>query len=215
MTATRTLLLFGDSNTHGTIPMADLSDDGRFDRQERWAGRLQRLLPDWEVIAEGHPGRTTLHDDPVEGPHRNGLRVLPALLESHRPLDAVLIMLGTNDLKERFSVNAGDIALSVERLVAEIRASGAGPAGGVPGILIVSPPPIEEVGCLAGIFAGGAAKSHRLAARLEEMAARNGLPFLNAGTLVKVSPVDGIHYDADANPVLAEAFASAIRRHFP
>ena len=76
---TRTLLLFGDSNTHGTMPMADLSDVGRYDRDERWAGRLQALLPEWEVISEGHPGRTTLHDDPVEGPHRNGLRVLPAL----------------------------------------------------------------------------------------------------------------------------------------
>ena len=76
-------------------------------RDERWAGRLARLLPDWEVIAEGHPGRTTVHDDPVEGAHRNGLTVLPALLESHRPVDVVLVMLGTNDLKERFSVNAG------------------------------------------------------------------------------------------------------------
>ncbi len=72
MTATRTLLLFGDSNTHGTMPMADLEESGRFSRDDRWAGRLARLLPDWEVINEGHPGRTTVHDDPVEGAHRNG-----------------------------------------------------------------------------------------------------------------------------------------------
>ena len=215
MTATRTLLLFGDSNTHGTMPMVDLSDTGRFGRAERWAGRLQALLPEWEVIAEGHPGRTTLHDDPVEGPHRNGLTVLPALLETHRPVDAVLVMLGTNDLKERFSVNAGDIALSLERLVREIRASAAGPGGMAPGILMVAPPPIEEVGCLAEIFAGGAAKSRQLAARIGAMAARNGLPFLDAGALVRVSPLDGIHYGPEANPVLAQAFAEAIRRHFP
>ena len=215
MTATRTLLLFGDSNTHGTMPMVDLSDTGRFGRAERWAGRLQALLPEWEVIAEGHPGRTTLHDDPVEGPHRNGLTVLPALLETHRPVDAVLVMLGTNDLKERFSVNAGDIALSLERLVREIRASAAGPGGMAPGILMVAPPPIEEVGCLAEIFAGGAAKSRQLAARIGAMAARNGLPFLDAGALVRVSPLDGIHYGPEANPVLAQAFAEAIRHHFP
>jgi len=212
---TRTLLLFGDSNTHGTMPMADLSDVGRYDRDERWAGRLQALLPEWEVISEGHPGRTTLHDDPVEGPHRNGLRVLPALLETHRPVDAVLIMLGTNDLKERFSVNAGDIALSVERLVQLIRASGAGPGGAAPGVLIVAPPPVEEVGCLAEIFAGGAQKSRLLGARIAAMAARNGLPFLDAGALIRVSPVDGIHYGPEANPTLARAFAEAIRRHFP
>jgi lysophospholipase L1-like esterase len=125
---TRTLLLFGDSNTHGTMAMPDLGFGGRFDREERWAGRLAKLLPDWEVIAEGHPGRTTVHDDPVEGAHRNGLTVLPALLESHKPLDVVLVMLGTNDLKERFSVNACDVALSLERLVRVILGSGRGRA---------------------------------------------------------------------------------------
>ncbi|MGL4239280.1 SGNH/GDSL hydrolase family protein [Tabrizicola sp.] len=211
----RTLLLFGDSNTHGTMPMPDLGAVGRFSREERWAGRLARLLPDWEVIAEGHPGRTTLHDDPIEGAHRNGLTVLPSLLESHRPVDVVLLMLGTNDLKERFSVNAVDIALSLERLVRVIQASGAGPKGGAPGVLLVAPPPIEEVESLGAIFAGGAAKSRTLGAEIAAVAARLKVPFLDAGTLVKVSPIDGIHYDAEANPVLAEAFAAAIRQHFP
>jgi lysophospholipase L1-like esterase len=212
---TRTLLLFGDSNTHGTMPMPDLGFSGRFDRTERWPGRLQKLLPDWEIIAEGHPGRTTLHDDPVEGAHRNGLAVLPALLESHRPIDAVLVMLGTNDLKERFSVNAGDIALSLERLVRFVRASEAGPDGSAPGVLLVAPPPIIEVGCLAGMFAGGAAKSRALAAEVRAVAARVGVAFLDAGEVVRVSPVDGIHYDSAANPALAKAFAAAIHRHFP
>ena len=215
MTATRTLLLFGDSNTHGTVAMPDLGESGRFSRDERWAGRLARLLPDWEVINEGHPGRTTVHDDPIEGSHRNGLTVLPALLETHRPVDVVLLMLGTNDLKQRFSVNAMDISLSLERLVRVIRDSAAGPDGSAPGILVVAPPPIEEVGCLAEMFAGGARKSRDLATRIGEMAERNSLPWLDAGKLVKVSPVDGIHYGPEANPVLAEAFAAAIRRHFP
>lgn len=211
----RTLLLFGDSNTHGTMPMPDLGGSGRFDREERWAGRLARLLPDWEVIAEGHPGRTTVHDDPVEGAHRNGLTVLPALLESHRPVDVVLILLGTNDLKQRFSVNACDIALSLERLARVVRASEAGPDGSAPGVLLVAPPPIEEVGCLAGMFAGGAAKSAGLATEIEAAAKRIGVPFLDAGRVVRVSPIDGIHYDAGANPALAEVFASAIKAHFP
>lgn len=211
----RSILLFGDSNTHGTMPMPDLDFDGRFDRDERWAGRLARLLPGWEVIAEGHPGRTTVHDDPVEGAHRNGLSVLPALLESHRPLDLVLVMLGTNDLKARFSVNACDIALSLERLVRVIRASEAGPSGRAPGVLLVAPPPIVETGCLAGMFAGGAAKSQGLAAEVGASARRLGVSFLDAGEVVAVSPVDGIHYDASANPLLAEAFASAIAAQFP
>jgi lysophospholipase L1-like esterase len=211
---TRTLLCYGDSNTHGTMPMHDLGAMGRFARRHRWTTLLQAALPDWEVIAEGHPGRTTLHDDPVEGPHRNGLTVLPAVLESHRPVDVVLLMLGTNDLKERFSVNAGDIALSLERLVRVIRSSGCGVMGGAPGVLVVAPPPIVEVGCLAEIFAGGAAKSQVLGARIGAMAVRNGAPFVDAGALVAVSPVDGIHYEAEANAVLAEAFAAAVQQHF-
>ena len=210
----RTLLCFGDSNTHGTLPMQELGAQGRYARRHRWTTLLQEALPDWEVIAEGHPGRTTLHDDPIEGPHRNGRRVLPALLETHRPIDAVLVMLGTNDLKERFSVNAGDIALSVERLIRDIRGSGAAPMGGAPGVLVVAPPPILETGCLAGIFAGGAAKSARLGAEIGAMAARNGVPFLDAGEIIRVSAVDGIHYDPEANPALAAAFAKAIRQAF-
>jgi lysophospholipase L1-like esterase len=71
------------------------------------------------------------------------------------------------------------------------------------------------VGCLAGMFAGGAAKSRALAAEVKAAAKRAGVPFLDAGQLVTVSPIDGIHYGAEANPVLAEAFAQAIRAHFP
>jgi lysophospholipase L1-like esterase len=211
----RSLLLFGDSNTHGTMPLADLGMSDRFGRDERWPGRLRELLPDWEVIEEGHPGRTTVHDDPVEGAHRNGLTILPALLESHKPLDVVAVMLGTNDLKERFSVNAGDIAHSVERLVRVIRASDCGPGGKGPQVLLVAPPPIIEVGCLAGMFAGGAAKSRMLGTEIAAAARRAGVPFLDAGQVVQVSPIDGIHYDAEANPKLAQAFAAAIRAHFP
>lgn len=211
----RTLLCFGDSNTHGTLPMPDLAFNGRFAREERWVNRLAKLLPEWEVINEGHPGRTTVHDDPVEGPHRNGLRILPALLETHRPIDVILIMLGTNDLKYRLSVNAGDIALSLERLVQEVRAHSCGPDGAAPGILLISPPPITESGCLAEMFAGGAVKSHGLAARIEAVAERLGVAFLDAGRVVQVSPLDGIHYDADANPALAQAFAEVIRTRFP
>ena len=113
MRMTRSVLLFGESNTHGTRPMPDLDFQGRFGREERWTGRLAKLLPDWEVIAEGHPGRTTVHDDPVEGEHRNGLTVLPALLESHRPIDVVLVMLGTELASADGLVGTSGICLMV------------------------------------------------------------------------------------------------------
>jgi lysophospholipase L1-like esterase len=211
---TRTVLCFGDSNTHGTIPMETLNDIGRFPRDVRWTGQLAGLLPGWHVIEEGQPGRTTLHDDPVEGPHRNGLTVLPAILESHRPIDAVILMLGTNDLKGRFSNSPTDIALSIEKLVLTIRASLTGPGLTAPGVLLVAPPPIREVAPLGEIFWGGEAKSQHLGARIAQSARRVSVPFLDAGTLVKVSDVDGIHYDAHEQTVLAQAFAEAVRQHF-
>jgi lysophospholipase L1-like esterase len=212
---TRTVMFFGDSNTHGTMPMPDLDFRGRYGPADRWTRRISDLLPGWDVIEEGHPGRTLVHDDPVEGEHRNGMRVLPALLESHRPLDVVVVKLGTNDLKARFAVGAADIATSLERVVGLIRGSGCGPGGAAPGVLVIAPPPIVEVGCLAEMFAGGAAKSARLADRIGKVAGRLGFPWLDAAALVRVSPLDGIHYDPPANETLAKGIAAAIQAHFP
>jgi lysophospholipase L1-like esterase len=210
----RTILCYGDSNTHGTMPMPDLGAMGRFGRNVRWTGQLAALLPDWQVIEEGLPGRTTVHDDPIEGAHRNGLTVLPAILESHRPIDVVILMLGTNDLKQRFSVNALDIALSLEKLVLAIRASGCGPDGAAPGVILVAPPPILEVQDLGVMFAGGQAKSHDLGPRLAALARALEVPFVDAGSLIGVSEIDGIHYDEPAMAALAQAFAQAVTDHF-
>ncbi|MCB5408491.1 SGNH/GDSL hydrolase family protein [Pseudogemmobacter faecipullorum] len=207
----RTLLCYGDSNTHGTMPMESLGALGRFAHRHRWPRLLAELLPGWEVIAEGHPGRTTVHDDPVEGEHRNGRKALAAILESHRPVNLVLLMLGTNDLKHRFGVTASDIASGLERLVRMIRASGCGPMGGAPEVLVVAPPPIRETGVLAPVFAGGAAKSQQLGAEIGAMAARTGAAFLDLQGVIEVSPVDGIHYEAAAAEVLAQFFADKIR----
>ena len=93
----KTIVCFGDSNTHGTCPMRDLDDVGRFDAQTRWPGVMAAALgAGWQVIEEGHPGRTTVHDDPLEGRHKNGMPALLVALETHRPIDLVIIMLGTN-----------------------------------------------------------------------------------------------------------------------
>lgn len=203
----RTILCFGDSNTHGTMPMATLDGNGRFDHAARWPSVMGSALgPGYEVIAEGHPGRTTVHDDPMEGPHRSGIRVLPSLLESHQPLGMVIVMLGTNDLKNCFHVSADDIAFFIDRLVRVIQGFDAGIK-----VLVVAPPPIVEVGCLAGMFAGGAAKSAGLAAAVGAMTDRMGVAFFDAGAVIAVSPVDGIHYEAADQVALGQALADEVR----
>lgn len=207
----RSVLCFGDSNTHGTVALATLQDQARFDRETRWPGVMAgQLGPDWHVIEEGHPGRTTVHEDPIEGAHKSGLGALPALLESHRPLDLVIVMLGTNDLKARFSVTAFDIARSIERLVGVIQASQAGPRG-APEVLVVVPVPIVECGVLAEMFRGGAETSRALADRCQ---ARLNVPVFDAGTVAQVDPVDGVHLTAEGQAAIGQAIAQQVERIF-
>jgi len=169
----------------------------------------------WDVIEEGHPSRTTLRDDPIEGGHKNGLRALPICLESHMPLDLVIVMLGTNDLKHRFSATPSDIAESIEVLVDAIKASEAGPAGGEPAVIVVAPAPMQEVDWLAEMFLGGAAKSLRLPGLIRDVAKRTGSGFVDAGAFVESSAVDGIHFDSDAHRILGLELAKAAKSTFP
>lgn len=208
----RTILCYGDSNTHGTLPLPDFNGSARLGPAERWPGVMAAALgAAWLVIEEGHPGRTTIHDDPLEGAHKNGLAVLPAILESHRPIDLVILKLGTNDLKARFAVTANDIARSAQKLAQVIRASDAGTAGRPPAVLIVAPPPIIETGCLAGMFAGGAVKSRAFPAEFAEAARFIDAPFFDAGAHIAADPLDGIHYSAEAHGKLGRALAAAVR----
>jgi lysophospholipase L1-like esterase len=204
--STKTLVCFGDSNTHGTIPMRDIDDVRRFAPHERWTGILARDLgPDWHVHEEGLPGRTTVHADPIEGEHLSGVAAVPIIIGTHKPIDAMVIMLGTNDLKARFSVSAADIAAGVERLVRTVRTLCEYPRRPVPRLLVVAPPPILETGCLAEIFAGGRAKSEVLAGYIAQVAERHDTDFVNAGDHIRSSDIDGIHFDEDQQPALAQA----------
>lgn len=212
----RVILAYGDSNTHGTKPMGTQEDTGRFGPTERWPGVCAAELgAGWRMIEEGLPGRTSVHPDPIEGVYKNGLAVLPAILETHRPIDLVVLMLGTNDLKQRFSVPPGDIGYSMGLLVQTVQQGLAGPGGGQPRILVVAPMPVEEVGCLAEMFGGGARKSRWVAAAYAGIAELFGVDFLDAGKVIAVSPLDGIHFDADAHAALGRAIAAKIREMMP
>lgn len=207
----RHVLCFGDSNTHGAMATA-APELARLDSARRWPAVAQAALgPGWELIAEGQPGRTTVHPDPVEGGHKAGIAALPMLLESHRPLDAVVVMLGTNDLKHRFAATAWDIAEGIGRLVACIGHSDAGPGGAAPVPLVVAPVPIVETGWLGEMFRGGTETSRELAAAIGRLAARQGFAWLDAGAVAEVDPVDGIHLDAKGQAAIGRAVAARLR----
>jgi lysophospholipase L1-like esterase len=208
----KTIVCFGDSNTHGTVPMRDTTDRLRYGPDRRWPGILaQALGSEWHVVEEGLPGRTTVHDDPIEGRHKNGMLALPMVLETHRPVDILVIMLGTNDLKMRFTVTAFDIAASAGKLIEFAMASECGPGGGAPSILLVSPPPIIEAGCLEGMFEGGEIKSRTLNKQYVRVAEDLGCRCFDAGGIINSSPLDGVHFDESAHDALGRAIAAEIR----
>lgn len=205
---TRTLLVYGDSNSHGTVPLTQLGQFDRYGRQDRWPQVMAHQLgPDWEVIAEGLPGRTTVHDDPVEGGARNGLAVLPAILHSHAPLDAVMILLGTNDLKQRFSVSAWEIARSVLRLAETVKG-----AGLCKRVAVMAPLPVLETGCLAPVFAGAQARQDGLTAHLGALAQAAGVQMFDCAAFGAVSPIDGVHWSAETQRAVGRGAAAFVRR---
>jgi lysophospholipase L1-like esterase len=176
------------------------------------------LGADWTVIEEGLSGRTTVHPDPIEGRWLDGSAYLPPCLRSHAPLDAILLMLGTNDLKARFSLPPGDIAAGIGVLLTIVAEAGAGPEARRPKILVICPPAIlDHHGDrldLADMFAGGREKSQRLAPLYAALAAEHGAAFLDAGSLIESSAYDGIHLDVAAHETLGRAAAAALLQVF-
>ena len=113
----KTVLCYGDSNTYGYIPETGM----RYPKEIRYPGKLQLLLgDDYLVIEEGCNGRTTIHDDPEDG-WKNGLDYLKPCLNSHKPVDIVILMLGSNDLKDTFHLSAEEIAHGAGVLVDVIK----------------------------------------------------------------------------------------------
>jgi lysophospholipase L1-like esterase len=165
--------------------------------------------PPWWVIEEGLCGRTSCREDPVEG-DRNGLRQLLPILESHKPLDWVAVMLGTNDLKQRFNPAAFDVAAGVQRLINAVRDSCCGPRDGPPQILMICPPPTVASGAFAHIFGDTLELSARLAPYFQALAKESGVFFLDAGKVIKSSPADGIHLEREEHRKLAEAVAEIV-----
>src|SRR5262245_20551233 len=167
----RTVLCYGDSNTWGCVPLVDMESASRFGPHERWPGVLRRELgPGYWGVEEGLNGRTTVHDDDEEGPGRNGATLLVPLLETHRPVDVVVLMLGTNDLKAKFDASPGEIADGVGALVGLVGESANGSDGTAPDVLLVCPPPVARLSQFAEKFAGAGEKSRELAAAFAEVA---------------------------------------------
>jgi lysophospholipase L1-like esterase len=202
----KTILCYGDSNTWGANP----ADHNRFPRDVRWTGVLQKLLGiEYYVIEEGCSGRTTVWDDPVEV-DKNGKTYLNPCLVSHKPVDLVILMLGTNDLKMRYSVPPSDIARSIGILSKIILHSDTGPEGMAPKLLVVTPPRLGKLAEYSEMFAGGYEKSQNLAMYYRKITDDLQIPLFDANTTVTTSDVDGLHWDDGEHTKFARALANII-----
>ncbi len=208
----RMVLTFGDSNTHGTPPVTTPGEHRRYGPEVRWPRVMARALgAGWELVEEGLPGRTTQHADPVMGAHLDGREGLKIALASHRPVDALVLMLGTNDLKQRFAPSPVQIAAGIAGLLdialhRDMRARHPEMQ-----VLLVCPPPVQETAPPNPEFAGAAAIAPALAAPLGDLAQLRGLAFFDAGSVIGTSPVDGVHFEAEAHVTLGQALAEVLR----
>ena len=210
------IVCLGDSNTHGyCADPADCADGGiRFNESERWTRRLQTLLgDDYLVVEEGLSGRTTCFTDPIhEG--MSALDYVTPCLKSHEFVDLLIIMLGTNDTKDRFAASAACIAIGMARLVKKAQTTECW-GDKKPNILVIAPPPIGE-GMLTSpvadtMGAGCVTKSEELARYYKEQCDLTGAHFLDAGALgCEFNRVDFMHLTRKGHADLAQALAERV-----
>ncbi len=205
------IVCFGDSNTHGfCADPQDCADGGyRFNEEERWTCLLGKQLgEDYLVLEEGLGGRTTVFSDPL---HESmaGLDVIYPCLMSHEPVDLLILMLGTNDTKERFGANADCIGLGMERLIMKAKSVPAWTKG-VPRILVVAPPWIGSDFHDAVMGAGCIEKSRGLAAAYQKVCQRQGCAFLDAEGIADFNKIDHMHLTKNGHRALADALANIV-----
>ncbi|MBR4277120.1 MAG: arylesterase [Lachnospiraceae bacterium] len=204
----RELLAFGDSNTWGLVPGKNLSN--RYPRDKRWTGILENRLEGVRIAEEGLCGRTTVFEDRTR-PGRNGAKELPVLLESHYPVDGVILMLGTNDCKSYYNASPEEIGAGVDKCISEI-AKFIEPEN----ILLISPIYLGEDVCLPEKDPEFDKKSIGTSKALKkvysDIAKKRGTKFIAASDYASPSKVDDEHLSEEGHEKLAQAILEVLKK---
>ncbi len=201
------VLCYGNSNTWGYIP----GTGERLDYDSRWTGIMARLLKkEYQIIEEGLNGRTIAWDDPTH-PGRNGMKYLLPCLETHRPLDMVIVLLGTNDLKNYFHGSVQDIVINMEKMIRLIKDVQCSFNGIPPQILLLSIPYVLKNNLPNSPFQNARDKSIQLASEYQGVALKNRCHFLDISSSVKTSPIDGVHLNQENHQILAQLLIKKIK----
>lgn len=203
------ILCIGDSNTWGYNP----EDGTRYEEGERWTGILaERLGGGYAVIEEGMNGRTTAFSDRIE-PGVCALDYLYSCMISQFPLDAVILMLGTNDSKDRYGVNAVEIGYGLDEALLLIR-NACERKGQTPKLLVVSPAHLQRKDDWIEFSEQSVEKVRQLAGEYQDAARRHGADFLDADGVVKADGIgcDGIHFSRTGHQRMAEKLLEYINQ---
>lgn len=212
----RTIVCYGDSNTWGYTPGTGV----RFDENTRWTGRLQNILgEDYQVVECGMNARTTSFDDPFRD-YVNGRRGLVYSLMEAKPIDLLIISLGTNDLKygDAFRSSKGLDALLDVAVHANTYIPGSSPIyRDIPRILVISPialhPLLEEKFPLHEM-SGKIQDSRKFAPLYQSVCSKYGVDFLNAADVAEASAEDCVHMGKESHKNLAIAIAEKVLTFF-
>lgn len=214
----RRILCYGDSNTWGFTPGTGV----RYDTDTRWTAVAQKELGEhYTIIEEGLNARTTVYLHP-RSIGRNGRDFLVPCLISQKPLDLVVLMLGTNDLQW---TNVYGAAAGARVLIQDMKlyshlpesswifAEGEGKAN----ILLIAPPVANAEGVAKDpmkVRCHYAEESLLFASEYEKVAKETGVHFLDSALYTEASPVDGLHLTPESHVALGKAVAAKIKEIF-
>ena len=205
------VLCYGDSNTYGYDP----ATGGRYPADKRWTSILADLLGSrYEVIPEGLNGRTTAYDRPGAG-WKNGVTSFISCLGTHKPVDYLVIMLGTNDCIDGLGLTAEEIAGGMENLVNLAEEYSPELQGYLPEIIVVSPPGVRGDmwrSEFALEFSEAAMKkSYDIEPLFRDIAERHLIRFAS-GTEADVVVSDCLHLSEQGHRQLAEIIYTELTR---
>ena len=209
------ILCYGDSNTQGYISG---SDHQRYGNNERWTRVLANLLGnEFEIIEEGLNSRTLISNDTRPGKEgKNGYEYLIPCLDTHDPIDLIILMLGTNELKASYNKTAAEIGEMLEQyFVKVILGRKSQISNKYPKLLIVTPPVVNEdvEYCKANNkYVGASKKSEELNAIYESIAEKYECYFLDNNDLK--TGIDGVHLTRESHKKLAERLNAVINKIF-
>lgn len=207
------VICYGDSNTWGYVPV----EHRRYPADVRWTGVLADLLgEEYQILEDGVNGRTTVWENPYLT-CRSGLEGLGYSLLAARPIDLVVVMLGTNDLLYTNGPGYYKGLTQIVNRVLHARSSYFDSCEiytGEPKLLLVSPitlhPDLDTINPDNGLV-GRYEESCRLARFTAQVAAEQNVPWVDAALCAEASALDGIHMTAESHRALGTMLAAKIK----